>query len=171
MTKVPSSGNPPCCHRSGPDVEFAESVSFAMLTVRETLGPTGRAVFVLREVFEPPYDEIAEAVGRTPAAVRQFAHRAREQWPRDRPRVRVSRAGQEAVVEAFVATVRGGDVQGCWTCSRRTSSNEVRPHPFGLPGIDCSVAAASSLWQTPGGLFDTYVSRGEGIERRGRQPV
>ena len=47
------------------DVELAESVSIAMLTVLETLGPAERAVFVLREVFDTPYDEIAEAVGKT----------------------------------------------------------------------------------------------------------
>ena len=94
------------------DVELAESVSFAMLTVLETLGPTERAVFVLHEVFETPYDEIAEAVGKTPAAVRQIAHRAREHVAARRPRVQVSRAEQEAVVERFLAAVRGGDLQG-----------------------------------------------------------
>jgi len=94
------------------DVELAESVSFAMLTVLETLGPTERAVFVLREVFETPYDEIAEAVGKTPAAVRQIAHRAREHVTARRPRVQVSRTEQEAVVERFLAAVRGGDLQG-----------------------------------------------------------
>ena len=47
------------------DVELAESVSIAMLTVLETLGPTERAVFVLREVFDMPYDEIAEAIGKS----------------------------------------------------------------------------------------------------------
>ena len=94
------------------DVELAESVSFAMLTVLETLGPTERAVFVLREVFETPYDEIAEAVGKTPAAVRQIAHRAREHVAARRPRVQVSLAEQEAVVERFLAAVRGGDLQG-----------------------------------------------------------
>ena len=47
------------------DVELAESVSIAMLTVLETLGPAERAVFVLREVFDVPYDEIAEAVGKS----------------------------------------------------------------------------------------------------------
>jgi RNA polymerase sigma-70 factor (TIGR02957 family) len=94
------------------DVELAESVSFAMLTVLETLGPTERAVFVLREVFETPYHEIAEAVGTTPAAVRQIAHRAREHVTARRPRVPVSRTEQEAVVERFLAAVRGGDLQG-----------------------------------------------------------
>ena len=93
------------------DVELAESVSIAMLTVLETLVPTERAVFVLREVFETPYDEIAEAVGKAPAAVRQIAHRAREHVAARRPRARVSRAEQEAVVERFLAAVRGGDLQ------------------------------------------------------------
>ena len=94
------------------DVELAESVSFAMLTVLETLGPIERAVFVLREVFETPYDEIAEAVGKTPAAARQIAHRAREHVAARRPRVQVSRAEQEAVVERFLAAIRGGDLPG-----------------------------------------------------------
>ncbi len=59
------------------DVELADSVSMAMLLVLETLTPAERAVFVLREVFDLAYDEIAEAVGKNPAAVRQIAHRAR----------------------------------------------------------------------------------------------
>ncbi|WP_456789799.1 RNA polymerase sigma-70 factor [Cellulomonas sp. P5_C5] len=94
------------------DVELAESVSFAMLTVLETLDPTGRAVFVLREVFDVPYDEIAEAVGKSSAAVRQIAHRSREHVAARRPRQQVSRAEQSAVVERFLAAVRGGDLQG-----------------------------------------------------------
>jgi RNA polymerase sigma-70 factor (TIGR02957 family) len=94
------------------DAELAESVSFAMLTVLETLGPTERAVFVLREVFDTPYDEVAEAIGKSSAAVRQIAHRAREHVAARRPRVQVSRAEQEAVVGRFLAAVRGGDLQG-----------------------------------------------------------
>jgi len=94
------------------DVELAESVSIAMLTVLETLGPAERAVFVLHEVFDTPYDEIAVAVGKSPAAVRQIAHRAREHVAARRPRVRVGRAEQRAVVERFLAALQGGDVQG-----------------------------------------------------------
>ena len=94
------------------DVELAESVSFAMLTVLETLGPTERAVFVLREVFDTPYDEIAEAIGKTPAAARQIGHRARQHVAARRPRARVSRAEREAVVQRFLAAVRSGDLQG-----------------------------------------------------------
>ncbi|MBM0123589.1 RNA polymerase sigma-70 factor [Pimelobacter simplex] len=94
------------------DVELAESVSMAMLTVLETLGPTERAVFVLREVFDTPYDEIAAAVGKTSAAVRQIATRARNHVAARRPRVDVDRGEQQAVVESFLAAVQGGDLQG-----------------------------------------------------------
>jgi RNA polymerase sigma-70 factor (TIGR02957 family) len=93
------------------DVELAESVSIAMLTVLETLTPTERAVFVLREVFDVPYDEIAEAVGKETAAVRQVAHRAREHVAARRPRVPVDRSEQERVLERFMAAVTTGDVQ------------------------------------------------------------
>jgi RNA polymerase sigma-70 factor (TIGR02957 family) len=94
------------------DVELADSVSIAMLTVLETLGPAERAVFVLREVFETPYDEIAEALGKTKAAVRQIEHRAREHVAARRPRMRVDRAQQQAAVEKFMAAISTGDVQG-----------------------------------------------------------
>jgi RNA polymerase sigma-70 factor (TIGR02957 family) len=93
------------------DAEFAENVSIAMLTVLETLRPTERAVFVLREVFETPYDEIAEVVGKTPAAVRQIAHRAREHVAARRPRMPVNSAEQRAVVKRFIAAVNTGDLR------------------------------------------------------------
>jgi RNA polymerase sigma-70 factor (TIGR02957 family) len=93
------------------DVELAESVSIAMLTVLETLAPVERAVFVLREVFEVPYGEIAEATGKSAAAVRQIARRAREHVAARRPRMRVSRAEQLAVVERFLAALRTGRLQ------------------------------------------------------------
>ena len=93
------------------DVELAESVSIAVLTVLETLAPTERAVFVLREVFEMPYEEIAEAVGKSAAAVRQIARRAREHVAARRPRMRVSRAEQQAVTERFLAALRTGRLQ------------------------------------------------------------
>jgi RNA polymerase sigma-70 factor (ECF subfamily) len=82
-----------------------------MLTVLETLAPAERVVFVLREVFDTPYDEIAEVVGKSPAAVRQIAHRAREHVAARRPRMRVAPAEQLAVVESFMAAVTSGDVQ------------------------------------------------------------
>jgi RNA polymerase sigma-70 factor, ECF subfamily len=93
------------------DVELAESVSIAMLTVLETLEPTERAVFVLREVFDMPYGEIAEAMGKSAAAVRQMAWRAREHVAARRPRVQVSRSEQQAVVERFLAALRTGQIR------------------------------------------------------------
>jgi RNA polymerase sigma-70 factor (TIGR02957 family) len=94
------------------DVELAENLSIAMLTVLETLGPAERAVFVLREVFDVPYDEIADAVGKTPAAVRQIAHRAKDHVAARRPRVQVVPSEHEEVVERLVLALNTGDLQG-----------------------------------------------------------
>src|ERR1700722_1382289 len=80
--------------------------------VLETLGPAERAVFVLREVFETPYDEIAQAVGKSPAAVRQVAHRARDHVAAPRPRMPGSTIGHQEVVNRFLAALRQGDLQG-----------------------------------------------------------
>ena len=94
------------------DVELADSVSTAMLLVLETLTPTERAVFVLREVFDLGYDEIAEAVEKTPAAVRQIAHRARSHVQARRPREQVDQAQREAVVARFLEASASGELQG-----------------------------------------------------------
>jgi RNA polymerase sigma-70 factor (TIGR02957 family) len=94
------------------DAELAVNVSIAMLTVLETLGPTERAVFVLHEVFDTPYDEIAAVLDKTPVAVRQIAHRARQHVAARRPRMEVGRAQQEATLERFMAAVTSGNVQG-----------------------------------------------------------
>ncbi|MFJ8917479.1 RNA polymerase sigma-70 factor [Amycolatopsis sp. NPDC102389] len=94
------------------DVELAANVSMAMLLVLETLAPTERAVFVLREVFAVDYDEIARAVDKTPAAVRQIAHRARAHVAARRPRGTGSPAEHRAALKAFQAAVETGDLQG-----------------------------------------------------------
>lgn len=94
------------------DVELADSVSTAMLLVLETLPPTERAVFVLREVFDVPYAEIAEAVGKSEPAVRQVASRARAHVAERRPRSSVSAAERDAVIERFRAATETGDLQG-----------------------------------------------------------
>ena len=93
------------------DVELAENVSIAMLTVLETLAPTERAVFVLREVFDLPYDEIAEAVDKSTASVRQIAHRARDHVAARRPRVKVERSEHEKVVARLGRAIATGDLQ------------------------------------------------------------
>jgi RNA polymerase sigma-70 factor (ECF subfamily) len=91
-------------------VAEAESVSMAMLVVLETLSPLERAVFVLKEVFDFSHAEIAEAVERSEAAVRQIAHRAREHVRARRPRFTADRSRQREVTERFFAAATGGDV-------------------------------------------------------------
>jgi RNA polymerase sigma-70 factor (ECF subfamily) len=88
---------------------LADSVSMAMLLVLETLTPTERAVFVLREVFDLEYGEIAEAVDKSPPAVRQIAHRARAHVADRRPRGIVSPAEIRGALEAFRRAVETGE--------------------------------------------------------------
>ncbi|MDX1890378.1 RNA polymerase sigma-70 factor [Mycolicibacterium sp. 050158] len=93
------------------DVVLAESVSMAMMVVLETLTPDERAVFVLREVFGFGHDEIAATVGRSTAAVRQMAHRAREHVQSRRKRFDPvdPKRSLELTVQ-FFATASTGDV-------------------------------------------------------------
>ena len=94
------------------DVELAESMSMALMLVLETLSPTERAVFVLREAFGVSYDEIAAAVGKSPAAVRQIAHRARRHVDARRPRQTVSPSETRATLESLRRALRNRDLQG-----------------------------------------------------------
>ena len=94
------------------DVELADSVSMAMLLVMETLTPSERAVFVLREVFDLEYEEIADAVGKSQAAVRQIAHRARAHVAARRPRGSISPNETREALDAFGRAVETGDLQG-----------------------------------------------------------
>ncbi len=94
------------------DVELAESVSMALMLVLETLSPTERAVFVLREVFDVGYEEIAAAVDKSPAAVRQIAHRARQHVDARRQRAVVTPSQTRAALESFQRALETGDPQG-----------------------------------------------------------
>ncbi|HMG42089.1 MAG TPA: RNA polymerase sigma-70 factor [Acidimicrobiales bacterium] len=165
------------------DVELADSVSIAMLTVLETLGPAERAVFVLREVFDIPYDEIAEAVGKSPAAVRQIAHRARDHVAARRPRVAVSTTEQQEAVDRFLAAVRHGDLQslldvlapdvviaadggGFVAAARRPIQGAERVAGFLIKGLRSVDFEATAVWLNGspairidiGGQLDTAVS-------------
>ena len=93
------------------DLELADSLSTAMLLVLETLTPTERAVFLLRDVFDVGYEELAEAVGKSEAAVRQIAHRARNHVAERRPRNAASQAETRSALEAFMRTLETGDLQ------------------------------------------------------------
>ena len=94
------------------DVELAESVSMALMLVLETLSPIERVVFVLREAFDASYEEIAAAVDKSPAAVRQIAHRARQHVDARRPREVVSPSETRAALESFQRAVETRDLQG-----------------------------------------------------------
>ncbi|GAA2142400.1 RNA polymerase sigma-70 factor [Actinomadura napierensis] len=99
---------------TSPDVaegaELSESVSMAMLVVLETLSPLERAVFVLKEVFGYPYAEIARALDRTEASVRQLGTRSRKHVEARRPRFEAGAAERRAATERFFDAVVGGDV-------------------------------------------------------------
>jgi RNA polymerase sigma-70 factor (ECF subfamily) len=92
------------------DLAVAESVSVAMLVVLETLSPLERAVFVLKEVFDFSYAEIADAVDRSEAAVRQAGHRARNHIQARRPRFEADRTKRRELTERFFAASIGGDI-------------------------------------------------------------
>lgn len=89
---------------------LGEEVSLALMVVLETLSPAERAVFVLREVFGVPAAEVADVLGRSEAAVRQLAHRAREHVAARRPRAVAGRQQLREVTERFLAAAAGGDV-------------------------------------------------------------
>ncbi|MBO0745295.1 MAG: RNA polymerase sigma factor SigJ [Candidatus Dormibacteraeota bacterium] len=89
--------------------ERAERLTLALLVVLETLSPEERCAFLLREVFDAPYAEIAATLERTEPATRQLVHRARERVRQGRPRFPADRATQERVTSAFVEATLSGD--------------------------------------------------------------
>lgn len=88
----------------------ADAVGPALMAVLDTLTPGERLAFVLHDLFDVPFEEIATIVGRSPAAARQLASRARRRVRGAGPR-EVDRARQRAVVDAFLAASRGGDFE------------------------------------------------------------
>jgi RNA polymerase sigma-70 factor (ECF subfamily) len=89
-----------------------ESISMALLVVLESLSPVERAVFLLHDVFDYGYDEIAEIVGKSRDNCRQLALRARRHVEAERPRFDPSREAREALAARFFAAVRDGDLEG-----------------------------------------------------------
>ena len=95
--------------------ERRESIRLAFLVLLETLTPQERAVFLLREVFEYSYDEVAEMLQLSQANCRQLLHRARTRIAERQPRFQPSPEEQRRLVGRFVAAVEHGDVQGLAT--------------------------------------------------------
>jgi RNA polymerase sigma-70 factor (ECF subfamily) len=94
------------------EVETADSLSMAFLVLLESLTPVERAVFLLREVFDYGYDEIAGIVGKTEENCRQIAVRARQQVDAKRPRFEASRKRREELAERFFEAAANGDQKG-----------------------------------------------------------
>ncbi|GAA1430891.1 RNA polymerase sigma factor SigJ [Microlunatus lacustris] len=90
-------------------ITLDDSVSTALLVVLESMTPAQRVAFVLHDVFAMPFDEIAEVVGRTPAACRQLATAARRRVQQSRSH-RASRSDHDEIVRAFAAAARTGDI-------------------------------------------------------------
>ena len=94
------------------DADMADSVGAALLVVLETLAPAERLAFVLHDMFAVPFEEIAPIVGRTPAAARQLASRARRRVHGAPPAPDADFSRQKQIVDAFLAASRGGDFEG-----------------------------------------------------------
>jgi RNA polymerase sigma-70 factor (TIGR02957 family) len=92
--------------------EMSDSLSLAFLVLLERLSPEQRAVFLLREVFDYGYDAIAEIVGKSEAACRQLAVRARRHIEQERPRFDASRQEQNELARRFMAAAETGDLAG-----------------------------------------------------------
>ncbi|MGA0609716.1 RNA polymerase sigma-70 factor [Caldimonas sp. KR1-144] len=89
-------------------VELAGELSIALLRVLERLAPEERAAFLLRQVFDRDYDEIAAALGKSEAACRQLVHRASERVQAERPRFEVAPEAHHRLIERFVQAAQGG---------------------------------------------------------------
>jgi RNA polymerase sigma-70 factor, ECF subfamily len=133
------------------DVVLAESVSMAMLVLLETLNPDERAVFVLREVFGFDYDEIAGAVGKSVANVRQVAHRAREHVQARRKRFEPADSAMTAeLTDQFMTAASTGDVDGLmallapdatWTADSGGKATAARRPVIGARKVAAILAA------------------------------
>jgi RNA polymerase sigma factor (sigma-70 family) len=94
---------------------LAEGVGLALLVVLDTLTPAERLAFVLHDLFAVPFEEIAAILGRAPAAARQLASRARRRVRQAAPVPDADRTRQRAVVDAFLAAARDGDLDALLT--------------------------------------------------------
>ncbi|WP_084963121.1 RNA polymerase sigma-70 factor [Thermoactinospora rubra] len=147
------------------DAELRDSVELALLVVLETLSPLERAVFVLREAFDLPFSEIAETIGRSEAATRQLAKRAREHVQERRRRFDVDMEQRRKITERFVNAAAEGDLDGL----RELLSSEVtlvsdgggkaRSPLRALAGVDAVVRFLASA-ATPSGIEKFLASVG-----------
>ncbi|QFG21450.1 RNA polymerase sigma factor SigJ [Actinomadura sp. WMMB 499] len=159
-------------------VTLDESVSTALLVVLETLSPAERTAFLLHDVFGLPFEEVAGIVGRSPAAVRQLASRARRHVAAGRPRFPPTPAEQRALVAAFVAACRNGDLDGLVallapdvTC-RADGGGKVSTLPRDVHGAERVARALIAFTERPPrDLLQTVVNGAPGLVARDHEGV
>ena len=129
---------------------LADSVGLALLVVLDTLTPSERLAFVLHDMFAVPFEEIAEIVGRTPAAARQLASRARRRVQGATPAADPDLARQREVVDAFLAAARAGDFEALvevldpdvvFRADRGAESRRARPPVTGATAVAREILA------------------------------
>lgn len=136
--------------------ELAESLSMAFLVLLETLAPTERAVFLLREVFGYRYGEIADIVGKSEQNCRQIAARARRYVDEKRPRFEVSKRQREELTGRFLAAMQEGDKEGLL---RLLAADAALYADSGgkVPGIARSIHGRDNIVQLMFGLAERAV--------------
>ena len=148
--------------------EVADSLSMAFLLLLESLSPEQRAVFLLREVFDYPYDRIAEIVGKSEAGARQLAVRARRKVDEGRPRFETSQEERERLAERFFAATREGDLGAL----EALLAEDVHLHGDGggkVPALARAirgrvrVARTLAAWSRAGARIGTITARREEI--------
>jgi RNA polymerase sigma-70 factor (ECF subfamily) len=145
--------------------ELADSVSMAALLLLERLSPLERAVFVLREVFGFGFPEIASAVGRSEAACRQLAARARRHMDAGRPRFEADRREREELATRFFDALRDGDVDGL----RELLGADVEMVADGggkAPALAKSVFGADNVARVLGSVFPLLIKIDARVEPR-----
>jgi len=161
----------------GEHAELADSLSIAFLTVLERLTPVERAVFLLRDVFAFPYDEIAGALERSEESVRQLASRARRRIDEQRPRFAVPRERQEELTDRFVHAVQTGDADELLrmlaedAVAYTDGGGKARAAPRPIHGRDRVTRLLASFSRPGGGLEGLAVRRAEINGQPGRITV
>jgi RNA polymerase sigma-70 factor, ECF subfamily len=139
-------------------ITLDESVSYALLTVLEQLSPAERTAFLLHDVFDLPFGDVAEVVGRTPEAVRQLASRARRHVTSERPRFAASGDEHDRAVRAFARAVADGDLEGLvavldpevvWTSDGGGRASAIRRPMLGVARVARAWARLSPRFIRP----------------------
>ena len=160
------------------DALLADAVGLALQVVLETLPPAERVAFVLHDLFDLPFDEIAPLLGRNATAARQLASRARRRVAQGAPTPDADVAGQRQVVDAFFAAARGGDLQALVSVLDpdvvlRADAGAARPALTAMVRGATAVAGRAIMFSRPGATLHPALVNGAAgvVVTVGGQPV